>query len=175
MTIEHGFIGDSAAMAEMIRAIGVAARTDASVLILGESGTGKELVAQTIHSNSGRRERRLVALNCVGLDKNLLASELFGHEKGAFTGADRRRIGKFELPDGGTLFLDEIGDMALALQPELLRALEQGEIDRLGSPFRSTSGSSRRRIGIWKRLWRPMNFGGICITGSTWSPSVLLP
>src|SRR5712691_11408183 len=132
MTIEHGFIGDSAAMAEMIRAIAVAARTDASVLILGESGTGKELVAQAIHWNSRRRVRRLVALNCVGLDKNLLASELFGHEKGAFTGADRRKIGKFELADGGTLFLDEIGDMALALQPELLRVLEQGEIDRLG-------------------------------------------
>src|SRR5216683_7662470 len=132
MTIEHGFIGDSAAMAEMIRAIAVAARTDASVLILGESGTGKELVAQAIHWNSRRRVRRLVALNCVGLDKNLLASELFGHEKGAFTGADRRKIGKFELADGGTLFLDEIGELPPAAQVKLLRVLQEHEISRVG-------------------------------------------
>jgi DNA-binding NtrC family response regulator len=132
MTIQHELVGDSPAIAELLREIEKAARCDAPVLIQGESGTGKELVAQAVHRNGRRCGRRMVALNCVGLDKNLLASELFGHEKGAFTGADRRRIGKFELADGGTLFLDEMGDMAVPLQPELLRVLEQGEIERVG-------------------------------------------
>jgi len=110
------------------------ASTDATVLILGESGTGKELVARAIHNISNRSKRTLVKVNCSTLPANLIESELFGHEKGAFTGALERRIGRFELADGGTIFLDEIGELPVELQSKLLRVLQEGEFERLGNP-----------------------------------------
>lgn len=107
--------------------------TDTNVLILGETGTGKELVARAIHGSSLRKHRALVKMNCAALPSNLIESELFGHEKGAFTGAQSRRLGRFEVADGATLFLDEIGELPLELQPKLLRVIEDGEFERLGS------------------------------------------
>jgi PAS domain S-box-containing protein len=109
------------------------ASTESTVLILGETGTGKELVAHKIYELSGRKDRPLVKVNCAALPANLIESELFGHEKGAFSGADKLRIGRFELADGGTLFLDEIGELTLELQPKLLRVLQSGEFERIGS------------------------------------------
>ena len=107
--------------------------TDTNVLILGETGTGKELVARAVHGTSPRKDRALVKMNCAALPSNLIESELFGHEKGAFTGAQSRRLGRFEVADGATLFLDEIGELPLELQPKLLRVIEDGEFERLGS------------------------------------------
>jgi len=126
-------IGDSPPMAELRERIGRVAESDATVLITGESGTGKELVAREIHARSHRGDRPLLCLNCAALSGNLLESELFGHERGAFTGADRLRKGRFELADTGTLLLDEISEMALPLQAKLLRVLQEGEFERVGS------------------------------------------
>ncbi len=126
-------IGDSPAIKKVLEIINLAAPGDSTVLITGASGTGKELAARALHSLSPRKESRLVAVNCAAIPENLLESELFGHEKGAFTGADRRKMGRFELADGGTLFLDEIGDMPLTMQAKLLRVLEDKRIERLGS------------------------------------------
>jgi formate hydrogenlyase transcriptional activator len=109
------------------------AATDTNVLVLGETGTGKELVARAIHGFSLRKQRALIKMNCAALPSNLIESELFGHEKGAFTGAHSRRLGRFEVADGATLFLDEIGELPLELQPKLLRVIESGEFERLGS------------------------------------------
>jgi len=109
------------------------APTDSNVLILGETGTGKELIARAIHSRSRRSDRPLVVVNCAALPSTLIESEFFGHEKGAFTGALTRKIGRFEVADGGTILLDEIGDLALDLQAKLLRVLQQGEFERIGS------------------------------------------
>ena len=109
------------------------ASTNTTVLILGETGTGKELIARAIHSRSKRKEHPLIRVNCAALPDTLIESELFGHEKGAFTGAINRRTGRFELADGGTVFLDEIGDLPLDLQAKLLRVLQEGEFERLGS------------------------------------------
>jgi transcriptional regulator with GAF, ATPase, and Fis domain len=109
------------------------ADTPSTVLIQGETGTGKELLANAIHQLSRRNKQPLVKVNCAAIQENLAESELFGHEKGAFTGAFQRKIGRFELADGGTLFLDEIGELPLNLQPKLLRVLQEGEFERLGS------------------------------------------
>jgi two-component system, NtrC family, response regulator len=125
-------LGNTPAMREIFATLRRVAKTDSTVLIQGESGTGKELVARAIHSNSGRRDRALVAINCGAIPENLLESELFGHEKGAYTGAHVQRKGKLELADGGTLFLDEIGEMSGSLQVKLLRFLQEREIERVG-------------------------------------------
>ncbi len=126
-------IGKSSAMQEMFTVLAMVAPTDATVLITGESGTGKELVANALHQNSHRRDFPFIKLNCAALNENLLESELFGHEAGAFTGAASRRKGRFELANKGTLFLDEIGDMSLPIQAKILRVLQEGEFERLGS------------------------------------------
>lgn len=131
--LRQTIVGNSPAMQEIYKAIGQVAATSATVLITGESGTGKELVARAIHQNSPRAKNVYVALNCAAIPENLLESELFGHEKGAFTGAMNQRIGKFEQCDGGTLFLDEIGEMPLATQSKFLRILQEGEFNRLGN------------------------------------------
>jgi PAS domain S-box-containing protein len=119
---------------KVLRQIEQVAATDATVLILGESGTGKELIARAVHNISNRNKRPLVKVNCAALPANLIESELFGHEKGAFTGAMERKIGRFELADGGTIFLDEIGELPIDLQSKLLRVLQEGEFERLGNP-----------------------------------------
>ena len=125
-------IGQGKSMREVYKAIGRVATTDASVLIRGETGTGKELVARAIYQHSLRSRAPLVIVNCVAIPETLLESELFGFEKGAFTGAEKRRIGKFEQAAGGTIFLDEIGDMPLGLQAKLLRVLQDGTFERIG-------------------------------------------
>ena len=125
-------IGSSPAMLEVFRLIDRVATTDSTVLILGESGTGKELIAEALHKQSARRDRPFVKLNCAAIPETLLESELFGHERGAFTGAVGRKVGKFELADGGTLLLDEIGDMSLATQAKILRVLQELEVQRVG-------------------------------------------
>lgn len=126
-------IGDSLPMQKLRQEIRLVARSPFPVLILGETGTGKELVARSIHTSSGRADGPWITVNCAALPENLAESELFGHIRGAFTGADRDRPGKFELADGGTLFLDEIGDLSLPLQAKILRILQEGEVQRLGS------------------------------------------
>jgi formate hydrogenlyase transcriptional activator len=126
-------IGDSPALKSVLAEVERVAPTDSTVLVLGETGTGKELIAHAIHNGSGRFDRPFVKLNCSAIPFDLLESELFGHEKGAFTGAIAQKIGRFEMADTGTLFLDEIGDLPLALQPKLLRVLQEQEFERLGS------------------------------------------
>src|SRR5262245_31725134 len=130
--VEGAIVGSSPAMREVYKAIGRVAAQHVPVLITGDSGTGKELVARAIYQHGPRARAPFLALNCAALPENLLESELFGHEKGAFTGADRKRIGKFEQVSGGTLFLDEIGDMPLALQAKVLRVLQEQSFERLG-------------------------------------------
>jgi formate hydrogenlyase transcriptional activator len=133
---EHNFeeiVGSSPALRAVLEQVSIVAPTSSTVLLHGETGTGKELIARAIHNNSPRRNRTLVKLNCAAIPAGLLESELFGHEKGAFTGALMQKKGRFELADGGTLFLDEIGDISLELQPKLLRALQEQEFERLGS------------------------------------------
>lgn len=126
-------IGVSRSLQEVFKLVGRVARTDAPVLIAGESGTGKELVAKAIHEYSPRRKQEMITINCGAIPENLLESELFGHEKGSFTGAIARRSGRFEQADSGTLFLDEIGDMPLSIQVKLLRVLQDGSFSRVGS------------------------------------------
>jgi formate hydrogenlyase transcriptional activator len=126
-------IGESPALKRILEQVQTAAPTDSTILILGETGTGKELIARAIHNLSSRRERTLVKVNCAAIPTGLLESELFGHEKGAFTGAIAQRVGRFELAHRGTLFLDEVGDIPLELQPKLLRVLQEQEFERLGS------------------------------------------
>src|SRR5580700_4715855 len=133
---EMGFeqiIGSSAALKRVLQQVETVAPSDSTVLLLGETGTGKELIARAIHDRSRRKQRTLVKLNCAAIPTGLLESELFGHERGAFTGAISQKIGRLELADQGTLFLDEVGDISLEIQPKLLRALQEREFERLGS------------------------------------------
>jgi transcriptional regulator with GAF, ATPase, and Fis domain len=135
INLEHRFddiVGESTGLRNVLRQIETVAPTDATVLIEGETGTGKELLARAVHRLSARSERTFIKLNCAAIPAGLLESELFGHEKGAFTGAIARKIGRLELANEGTLFLDEVGDLPLDLQPKLLRALQEREIERLG-------------------------------------------
>jgi formate hydrogenlyase transcriptional activator len=125
-------IGRSAAIRQVLEQVAMVAASDSTVLILGETGTGKELIARAIHSLSQRKSQRMVKMNCAAIPSGLLESDLFGHEKGAFTGATSQRQGRFELADNSTLFLDEVGDIPLELQPKLLRVLQEREIERLG-------------------------------------------
>ena len=134
----NGIIGNSPALQSVLAEVERVAPTDSTVLVLGETGTGKELIARAIHNLSPRSNRPFVSLNSAAIPAELLESELFGHEKGAFTGAIAPRIGRFEMADAGTLFLDEIGDIPLALQPKLLRVLQEQEFERVGS------GTTRR-------------------------------
>ncbi len=129
----YQLIGESAALRQVMDAVRRAAPTNATVLIQGESGVGKELVARMIHRNSLRSRERFVQVNCAAIPDDLIESELFGHEKGSFTGATEKQIGKFEQADRGTIFLDEIGDMSMKTQAKVLRVLQEGEVERLGS------------------------------------------
>jgi chemotaxis protein methyltransferase CheR len=129
----ENIIGESEMFKYVLFSLEQIAPTDTTVLILGESGTGKELIARALHNSSNRRDRPLIKVDCAGLSANLIESEFFGHEKGAFTGAVEKRIGRFELADGATIFLDEIGELPLAMQQKLLRVLQDGEFERLGS------------------------------------------
>jgi two-component system, NtrC family, nitrogen regulation response regulator NtrX len=131
--IRHQMIGDSSALKQVMAAVARAAPTNATVLIQGESGVGKELVARTIHRNSLRSRERFVQVNCAAIPEELIESELFGHEKGSFTGATEKQVGKFEQADRGTIFLDEVGDMSAKTQAKVLRVLQEGEVERLGS------------------------------------------
>src|SRR5664279_4299780 len=129
----EGIIGKSPAIKEVLEQVAIVAPTDATVLLHGETGTGKELIASAIHNLSSRRRHPFVRVNCAAIPSGLLESELFGHERGAFTGALMQKKGRFEIADQGTLFLDEIGDISLELQPKLLRAVQEQEFERLGS------------------------------------------
>jgi formate hydrogenlyase transcriptional activator len=129
----EGIVGQSSALLHVLSLVETVAPSDSTVLLLGETGTGKELIARAIHERSRRKERTFVKLNCAAIPTGLLESELFGHERGAFTGAIAQKIGRLELADQGTLFLDEVGDIAIEIQPKLLRALQEREFERLGS------------------------------------------
>ena len=131
--VRHQMIGESGVLSQIMAAISRAAPTNATVLISGESGVGKELVARTIHRNSLRSRERFVQVNCAAIPEELIESELFGHEKGSFTGATEKQMGKFEQADRGTIFLDEVGDMSAKTQAKVLRVLQEGEVERLGS------------------------------------------
>jgi two-component system response regulator AtoC len=126
-------VGESSAIKEVLKLIGKVATSDANILVVGESGTGKELVAKAIHKYSNRAAKPFIAINCAAIPESLLESELFGYEKGAFTGAERQKLGKFEEAHNGTLFLDEIGDMSISVQSKLLRILQEGTLERVGS------------------------------------------
>jgi transcriptional regulator with GAF, ATPase, and Fis domain len=137
-TNANAVVGNSDALKAVLHRVDQVAPTDATVLLLGETGTGKSQLASVIHRRSARRHRPFLIVNCAALPASLIESELFGHEKGAFTGATAARLGRFELADGGTLLLDEIGDLPLELQPKLLRVLQHGELERLGSSRTTT-------------------------------------
>ena len=128
-----GIVGRSSALRDVLQLVQIVAATDATVLLLGETGTGKELIARAIHERSRRQKQAFVTLNCAAIPSSLFESELFGHERGAFTGANIQRAGRLELADRGTLFLDEVGDMPLEVQPKLLRTLQERTYERLGS------------------------------------------
>ena len=155
---EWELVGESAAIRQVREMIERVAPTDSAVLITGESGTGKELVARAIHRRSRRHSQHFVAINCASIPENLLESELFGHERGAFTGADRMKIGLFELAHQGTLFLDEIGELPLTLQAKLLRALERREIQRIGG-LRSIAVDIRLVVSTNRNLHRQVDEG----------------
>jgi formate hydrogenlyase transcriptional activator len=150
----EGIVGKSPALRKVLEQVAIVAPTDSTVLIHGETGTGKELIARAIHNLSSRRDRSYVRMNCAAIPSGLLESELFGHERGAFTGALMQRKGRFELADRGTLFLDEIGDISLELQPKLLRAVQEQEFERLGSA--TTIGVNVRMVAATHRNLRAM-------------------
>jgi Nif-specific regulatory protein len=168
IAVNHDMVGQSPAMQHVVESIGRAAQSDATVLIAGESGTGKELVARAVHRNSARASKPFIAINCAAIPENLLESELFGHEKGSFTGAVAQKKGKFELAHGGTVFLDEIGEMAPLLQGKLLRVLQERVMERVGGTrpieldirliaatnrdLREESKSARFRADLYYRL-----------------------
>jgi len=128
-------VGHSPTIRRVLQLVETVANSDSTVLLLGETGTGKELIARAIHDRSRRKDRTLVKVNCAAIPTGLLESELFGHEKGAFTGAITQKISRLELADQGTLFLDEVGDIPIEVQPKLLRALQEKEFERLGSTY----------------------------------------
>lgn len=149
-TYKHDTIlGEGAKMQKVFQLISQVSKSNSSVLLLGETGTGKELIARAIHNTSSRKDKLMIKVNCATLPANLIESELFGHEKGSFTGAIERKIGKFEMANNGTLFLDEIGEMPLDLQVKLLRALQEKEIERLGG--KSTIKTDVRIIAATNR------------------------
>src|SRR6266404_350110 len=150
----EGIVGQSSALRQVLQLVEMVATSDSTVLLLGETGTGKELIAQAIHDRSRRKDRTLVRLNCAAIPTGLLESELFGHERGAFTGAVTQKIGRLELADQGTLFLDEVGDIPLELQPKLLRVLQDGEFERLGST--QTKKVDVRLVAATNRDLNPM-------------------
>ena len=189
-------IGESKALQAMMEQVGKVAASDATVLLLGETGTGKELVARAIHQQSQRANNSFIKMNCAAIPSGLLESELFGNEKGAFTGAVSKKIGRLELADKGTLFLDEIGEISLALQPKLLRVLQDQEFERLGGihtlkvDFRLIAATNRDladavrerefRSDLYYRLnvfpsacHRYGNGGGHPLTSGTFCPEVL--
>ncbi|WP_353843146.1 sigma 54-interacting transcriptional regulator [Mesorhizobium sp.] len=151
----EGIIGESPALKQVLETVSIIARTNSTVLLRGESGTGKEFFAQAIHKLSRRRKKPFVKLNRAALSESVLESELFGHEKGAFTGAISQRAGRFELANGGTLLLDEVGEISPALQAKLLRVLQEGELERVGGtktlqvdvrPYAPPTGTLRRLL-----------------------------
>jgi formate hydrogenlyase transcriptional activator len=150
----EGIVGKSPALRKVLEHVAIVAPTDSTVLLHGETGTGKELIARAIHNLSSRCDRPYVRMNCAAIPSGLLESELFGHERGAFTGALMQRKGRFELADRGTLFLDEIGDISLELQPKLLRAVQEQEFERLGSA--STIHVNVRMVAATHRDLRAM-------------------
>ena len=166
-------VGTSGPMKQVYEQIAQVAQTATTVLVRGESGTGKELIAHAIHYNSPRASKPFVKVSCAALPDTLIESELFGYEKGAFTGAQARKRGRFELAHGGTLFLDEVGELNLSTQVKLLRVLQEGEFERLGGTetSRPTSGSLPRPIGTSRRRWRRSSSVRTCTTGSTSSRS----
>src|SRR2546427_9450122 len=141
--MDDEIIGTSSALQKVLSLVSKVAPTDASVLVTGETGTGKELVARAIHRQSRRSSRAFVSVNCAAIPRDLIASELFGHEKGAFTGAIQRRLGRFELAEGGTIFLDEIGELTGETQITLLHVLQEREFDRVGG-----TGSIRTNVRV---------------------------
>ena len=164
-----GIMGRSPAIEEALNVVARAAPSRATVLLRGESGTGKELMARAVHEASPRADHPFVAVNCAALNKGLIESELFGHEKGAFTGADARRVGRFEQADGGTLFLDELAEIPLDVQVKLLRVLQERKIERVGSGVEvevdvRLIGATNRDLGRSSRKERSAR---ICFTGST--------
>ena len=160
-------IGKSAPLKHILELVDTVAPSDSTVLLLGETGTGKELIARAIHDRGRRKDRTFVKLNCAAIPTGLLESELFGHEKGAFTGAITQKIGRLDLADQGTLFLDEVGDIPIEIQPKLLRALQEREFERLGSTHtrkvnvRLVAATNR----TWKKWLRTATFAVTCSTG----------
>jgi formate hydrogenlyase transcriptional activator len=166
----ENIIGNSPALKHVLELVETVAPSDSTVLLLGETGTGKELIARAIHDRSRRNHRTFVKLNCAAIPTGLLESELFGHEKGAFTGAITQKIGRMELGDQGTLFLDEVGDIPIEIQPKLLRALQEREFERLGSTH--TRRVNVRLIAATNRdLERIANSEVICTTACTYFQS----
>ena len=163
----QNMIGRSPLMVKLLETVAQVAATEATVLITGESGTGKEMIANAIHYNSPRKDAPFIKINCAALTESLLESELFGHEKGAFTGADKRREGKFRQADGGSIFLDEVSEMSAAMQVKLLRVLQERELTRVGGAeviavnVRVIAASNKDL----KKKWSRSAFAKICFTG----------